>query len=291
MPKNTRQLAALLALAAGTGACGTEAEIQAAVASVEMAQPALDLPVSNVVTVTASDFRFRAPSTIPAGLTTFRLINQGPEFHHVQLVKIDGGHTMQEFLDRVAAGDLLPAWVEYVGGPNAPVPGGTSEATVNLDPGSYAIVCVIPSRDGVPHLMKGMAVPLTVAGRASDPVLEPRADVRMVLRDYAYDITPSIRAGLRTVRVENVADQPHEVFIVKLAPGKTAQDMLRWIGTGEGTPPGTPVSGTTLLTKGEVNFLTIDFEPGEYALLCFVPDAGDGREHVSHGMVRQITIG
>jgi hypothetical protein len=29
---------------------------------------------------------------------------------------------------------------------------------------------------------------------------------------------------------------------------------------------------------------------GEYVLLCFVPDSGDGRPHVAHGMVRRLRV-
>jgi hypothetical protein len=33
-----------------------------------------------------------------------------------------------------------------------------------------------------------------------------------------------------------------------------------------------------------------DFTLGHYALLCFVPDAGDEHRHVAHGMVSQIRV-
>jgi uncharacterized cupredoxin-like copper-binding protein len=51
-----------------------------------------------------------------------------------------------------------------------------------------------------------------------------------------------------------------------------------------------PMGGTSFLSAGESNQVTADFEAGEYALLCFVPDAKDGKPHVAHGMVRQITV-
>ncbi len=51
-----------------------------------------------------------------------------------------------------------------------------------------------------------------------------------------------------------------------------------------------PIGGTTFLSRGASNDVTADFKPGEYALLCMVPDAGDGKPHVAHGMVRQITV-
>jgi uncharacterized cupredoxin-like copper-binding protein len=247
----------------------------------------------NLVSVTTSEFAFAAPATIPAGLTTVRVVNQGAEFHHVQLVRLDPGHTVDELMQQAASRqhEAIPAWAHFVGGPNAPAPhGGQAEATMELQAGTYALVCLIPSKDGVPHMMKGMVKPLTVTEAAASEARMGPADVQMTLRDYGFDIAPELTAGRHTVRVQNTAAQPHEFILMQLAPGKTAQDLLAWMATEDGPPPAMPLGGTTLLSAGEVNQVTIDFAPGEYALLCFVPDAKDGKPHVAHGMMRQITV-
>lgn len=244
---------------------------------------------ANLVTVTATEFAFAAPATIPAGLTTVRLVNQGREMHHVQLVKLAEGHTAAELLQQGEG--PLPAWATFVGGPNVHAPGAHSEATLVLEAGEYALVCFIPSPDGVPHIAKGMVKPLTVSPAQSDAEVQaPVADVRMTLHDYSFAIDPEISAGRHTIQVANAAQQPHEVALMRLAPGKTPQDLLAWIERQQGPPPATPLGGTSLLSAGEINQITADFEPGEYVLLCFVPDAKDGRPHVAHGMVRQLTV-
>lgn len=251
---------------------------------------AREVATSNLVTVTARDFAFAAPSEIPAGLTTLRLENLGPEMHHAQLVRLEDGHTLDELIARARAGDVAPEWAVLVGGPNVPAPGQTSEVTVDLEAGSYAIVCIIPSADGVMHLMKGMVKPLTVVPAAARRAPSTPAEVRMVLTDYAFEIEPEIAAGRRTIRVENAAAQPHEVIVARLQPGRTAEELVAWLHAMEGPPPAIPLGGTTLLSTGRSNDMTLDFEPGEYALLCLVPDAGDGRPHVAHGMVRTLTV-
>jgi uncharacterized cupredoxin-like copper-binding protein len=244
----------------------------------------------NLVTVTARDFAFGAPATIPAGLTTVRLVSQGAEMHHVQLVRLDEGHTVAELMELARTEDQpIPAWATFVGGPNVHAPGAHSEATVKLEPGNYAIVCYIPSADGVPHIRKGMVKPLTVAPAAAGGSLGA-AEVRMTLRDYSFETTPEITAGKRTIDVVNAAGQPHEAVLMRLAPGKTPQDLLGWIQSPLGPPPATPMGGTSILSRGETNRISVDFTPGEYVLLCFVPDAGDGKLHVEHGMVRQFTV-
>jgi hypothetical protein len=38
------------------------------------------------------------------------------------------------------------------------------------------------------------------------------------------------------------------------------------------------------------NTIEVNLEPGEYGLICFVPDAKDGKPHIAHGMVTQFTV-
>jgi len=142
----------------------------------------------------------------------------------------------------------------------------------------------------MPHIMKGMMKQVTVVPTTDVASAPPEADVEIMLDDYSFDVTPELTAGRRVIRVDNRAAQPHEVLLVQLAPGKTPHDVIAWAETPDGPPPGRPIGGTTGLAKGEVNYVTVDLEPGEYALICFVPDAKDGKPHFVHGMVRQVTV-
>jgi hypothetical protein len=251
-----------------------------------------------VMTVIARDYAFEAPESIEAGLVDIRLENRGKEMHHIQLVRLADGKTMRDLFDALAAGGSPPAWAKDVGGPNTPVPGGTSAAMVRLKPGRYAMICFIPSPDGKPHLMKGMAKELMVtppatiapASAKSASPAEPRADITMTLRDYDFMLSAPLRAGNQVIRVRNEAAQSHEVVIVKLAPGKAPRDVLAWIEKQEGPPPGAPAGGTTGIARNGENILSLDLEPGRYALICFIPDAKDGKPHFVHGMVKEIEI-
>ena len=249
---------------------------------------------ARVMNVVARDFAFEAPDTVPAGLTAIRLTNLGPDLHHVYLMKIGEGKTQGDLIEALKAskGGALPSWITPVGGPNTPRPGGgESNATIMLEAGEYQMMCVIPAPDGVPHVMKGMMKSLTVVP-AAVPVAAakaPKADVVLTLRDYAFDFSAPITAGVRTISVENAAAQPHEVFVARLAPGKTAAELLQWIEKPNGPPPAEPLGGTTDIVKGGRNLIQIDFTPGEYALICFSPDK-DGKPHFAHGMMQQLTV-
>jgi uncharacterized cupredoxin-like copper-binding protein len=280
------KVAAAAVLALTAAACSKSGDA----ATVSEGAPASAASAPAQLTVTAADFHFKAPRTVPAGVTTIRLVNEGPDLHHVQLVKLAAGHTVTDLTNHlVEHGEQLPEWASWVGGPNAPAPGGgVAEATLELEAGEYAMLCVIPT-DGVPHLMKGMVVPLTVTP-SSATAPEPVADVQVVLKDYGFDVSPALTAGKHTLRVTNSAAQPHEIFIVRLGQGKTAQDLLTWMQKPEGPPPAMPLGGATFLDRGEANYLTLDLAPGQYAFYCFVPDATDHQPHFAHGMVKQVTV-
>src|SRR5687768_4408347 len=47
-------------------------------------------PAANVVTITASDYAFGVADSIPAGLTTFRLLNHGREPHQAVIFSAPG---------------------------------------------------------------------------------------------------------------------------------------------------------------------------------------------------------
>src|SRR5439155_1586797 len=151
------------------------------------ARPAPQAAAPNLVTITATDYAFGAPDTIPAGLTTLRLVNQGKELHHASLVRLGNGKTIADF-----------------------------------------------------------------------------------------------QAGL----------QAHEIVITALTPGKTLQDFIAWEQGGEKgpLPTGVWLGGVTALEAGGHAQFTATLAPGNYLILCFWPDAKDGKPHLMHGMGKQITV-
>lgn len=245
---------------------------------------------ANVVRVVGQDFKFEAPDVIPAGLTQFRFLNRGPAIHHMALLKLQDGKTIDDLRAVMAKpSGPPPAWVVEVGGPNAPAPGFESNATMMLKPGNYVLICFV-DLDGPPHFTKGMVKPLTVARTASSTASLPKADVTATLFDYNFKLSAPLRAGTRTVRVYNAAKQHHEVQLVQLAPGASVSDFMKWMQKMDGPPPGKPIGGIAGIDTGMSQSFTADFAPGKYALLCFLPDAKDGKPHFMHGMVQEVTV-
>jgi hypothetical protein len=252
-----------------------------------------------VFTVRAKEFAFDMPKSIPAGPTTFRLVNDGKEFHHLSLIKLEQGKTLADFVEAVKGGKP-PEWAVAVGGPNAAIPGQTIAATMNLEPGEYVAICFIPSPgEQAPHAMKGMIAPLTVTAsgvtQAGAPKAEtmpdPKPDLHLVMKEYGYQFSTPVTAGKHTIHVMNEGAQDHEAVMLRLNPGKRLADFNQWVGGGmQGPPPGTTIDGLAGMAPGRTAIFTADFTPGTYAVICFVGDKNDGKSHAEHGMTVEFEV-
>ena len=250
------------------------------------------LPGTDVMRIRAVNYAFTAPTSVRAGLVRVRLDNRGTELHHTQIVRLDSGRTIAD-LRRALEGPMvaIPAWVRFVGGAGAVIPGDSSEVQMLMTPGNYAVMCWVPDEHGVPHFQHGMVRAFTVRASDEPAATPPASDIVMVLDDYRFDLSAAPRAGRQVIEVTNAARQWHEVVFLRMQPGKTGRDFATWEMQGrQGPPPGRPIGGPVGLDTGERNWFTVDLEPGDYALICFYPDRGDGRPHLAHGMIKDFTV-
>ena len=247
-------------------------------------------PKMNSVTITAHDFGFTAPRRIPSGLAHIRFINNGATLHHAQLIRFMGGHTVKDYLAALKPDAPPPSWAIDVGGPNAMPPHGELAVIESLEPGNYGIVCFVDVPDHVPHIMKGMSRDLTVtrAGGNNSPL--PEGDLSVELVDYNFKWSAPVTAGAHRITVTTNAPQVHELTVIRLEPGKSANDVLAWLEKMEGPPPGQLIGGVAGLKSGKSVSVGLVFTPADYMLICFVPDMKDGKPHFMHGMVQQFTV-
>ena len=246
----------------------------------------------NVVTVVAHDFAFDLAPSIPAGLTTFRLLNKGKQEHHFSLMRLDKGKTVADgFAALIKAGQgVRPAWMHPVGGPNAISPGGESRATVVLQPGNYMAYCEVPGPDPAPHFAKGMVKGLVVTGPASTASL-PAADVAIKLTDFDFVFSRPLTRGHHVIAVTNTGTQPHMLVIQRHPTGKGNKEFLDWANNPKGqSAPSQGMGGVTEIAPGATVVMEGNFAPGRYGLICFVPDTKTGKPHFMLGMQKEITV-
>lgn len=244
------------------------------------------------VTFKGADFSFEGPEQIPAGLTTINFQNVGKEWHHIQFARLNDGVTFVKLTEAMQKGDpAFMTMMSFVGGVAALDPGGNGSVTLDLAEGEYVLMCFIPSADGVPHVAKGMVRPLTVKGAASAAAAEPKADVTVNMKDFHFTMPAEVKASKQVWKIVNDGPQPHEIAIIKLAEGKTIEDIYAWYAKPEGPQPFQFVGGMQGMSVGApAAFINLDLQPGAYVATCDIPDPASGKPHSALGMVMPFTV-
>ena len=118
-------------------------------------------PDATRVDVVAKDYEFEVAPTLAAGRTSFVLTNQGEEAHFLLVSKLKDGVPMNEALAMEDPSGVIEG--EWESGLAAA--GGTDEEVITLDlePGTYALLCFISNADGTPHAFMGMATEVVVS--------------------------------------------------------------------------------------------------------------------------------
>jgi uncharacterized cupredoxin-like copper-binding protein len=215
--------------------------------------------------------------------------NQGAEPHHAQLVRLNEGVSAEAFGGALMQGpEAAFPLVSFEGGPAVVGPGGTAQATLNLTAGNYMMLCFVETAEGVPHLALGMIRPFQVAPPPST-AQAPQASGEVILKDFSFEV-PQIQAGERTLRVTNQGPQVHEMAMLRT--DASLSEVMQALANFDEEPPFeiTDVGGMQALDAGKSGWVTVNFTPGTYVLLCFVPDPETGQPHVALGMVDAFTV-
>ena len=250
------------------------------------------------VKISADDKTFAIPAQVQSGYVQFDFANNGKTPRDVQLLKLKSGVTsavLQRAVEAFAlkgdeaAPQLLNA-ADLLGGFAEVAPSKSATVTVNLEPGTYAMATLGSNGDEKnPKALAAQGFFRTFTVVKSDHAGEaPRSDYRVQLADFALALPArQITAGKKVWEVVNDGRQPHFLFVARVAPGKTAADVMKFLMAGpqaQGEPPVEmiPGLGSAALTSGKSNFITMDLKPGTYFAACFV---GDPQTHMPHAMI------
>ncbi len=261
--------------------------------------------------IIATDYAYDMPASIESGWNRLTLDNQGMMDHHAIFFRLNDGVTPDQFNEVLASGDLaaLADVGASYGGPVG-LPGTPSSVVAFLDPGTYVVFCVIPNEEGIPHFVLGMISLLEVT-QGADAAADPVADGTISMIEMAFDGLPAeVPAGSYVWEIVNNGTQLHEIVVMQLAPGLTAEAALEmFLGPAPGATPvaatpvappaATPVAegppfvaafGAAPMSPGATNYAELDLTAGEYLAVCFVPDAETGVPHALMGMVGSFTV-
>jgi uncharacterized cupredoxin-like copper-binding protein len=229
-----------------------------------------------------------APESADAGLAEITLTNDSDSVADLQLVRVEGDRAPEQVvkgLGQAIQGKGFPDWLFTAGGVGSLEPGESATVTQVLQPGDYYAF----NTSGGPPDPKAAGV-TEVTGEASDEEIEG-GEATVEAAEYVFN-TETLPAGATEITFDNVGAQPHHLIASPLKGNATAEDVEKFFKTEQGAPPleekGT--KSTAVLEGGEGQLVTMDLEPGRYALYCFITDREGGPPHVVKGMVDEVEV-
>ncbi|MFI5272939.1 MAG: hypothetical protein ACHQ4H_07905 [Ktedonobacterales bacterium] len=250
---------------------------------------------------------FSMPSSVHAGRVEIAFTNGGSVEHMAQFFKLKPGVSEGQFIPEltelftaksfpIAAQKIrdLLAIASGGGGPDGEQPGWTENVIEHLTPGTYVVVCLEATPQGVPHFLLGMAARLTVWG--NDNFTAPASNGTVIETDHSIAVPAVIHESQPLTLRINVSSQTHEFQLASAAPGTTKAEILACLTN----PPGSPlckltsfpvdVAGAGGLFPGGSHWIELHLKPGTYVAWCFVPDVHTGMPHALMGMVTVFVV-
>ena len=128
--------------------------------------------VPGAVEIVMAEMYFEVPDTITAGPQIWHAVNAGQQVHHIVLSRVPEGTTEEQVIELAASFLEPPASPEASASPVVPAlsfedvedvfstllfsHGQQNWYEVDLEPGTYALMCFMPDPSGTPHVMLGM---------------------------------------------------------------------------------------------------------------------------------------
>jgi hypothetical protein len=92
-------------------------------------------------------------------------------------------------------------------------------------------------------------------------------------------------------RFRNAGRQDHDYALVQLPDSADPIETARRLGQADLTQTKVKLmGGAAVLSPGRSSWTRVTLVPGHYAVMCFVSDEKDRREHYLHGMVRTFDV-
>lgn len=252
-------------------------------------------PLSAVITESGDQVKIDMPPTVKGGVVELSLKNSGTRNHSLQFLRVAGDHTTDELVEFVASGEEggpIPDWISEGGGIGTVAAGQTGTASFRLAPGKHFVWDDESDENDVQNATKGAVTELDVTSGNSGSL--PGSDVSITAKEYEFT-TKDLTAGTKKVSFENTGKQFHHVIAAPMVPGKTIDDVKDFFasqGQGGGEPPVNfdKGVGTAVVGPGNAVVATLNFEKGNYALVCFLNDRDGGAPHFTMGMLKQVTV-
>jgi hypothetical protein len=255
------------------------------------------------VTIEVNDSAINIPADFPGGIVAVTVHNNTSAPLDVGFTRMREGTTIAEIeeLSKDFMGNLVPLLqkASFMLSFN-PVPAGESkQAIMDFKAGQYLVDATAHSEE-----MPAADAARVFAEFNVDKIAgttEPQADVKVEMQDFAYVMPDEIKTGELLWEFQNQGQQWHMALFVKPKPGVSMDEVIAALQT-EGEPSG-PLpfefvedAGVPPISEGERVWVKFDLSPGEYLVLCPIPDVttmtagGQPMSHFQHGMQHLLTV-
>ncbi|MDQ6914948.1 MAG: hypothetical protein M3155_03970 [Actinomycetota bacterium] len=243
--------------------------------------------------------KYTVPASAKGGLVEITFHNQvaAPPGHSAQLIRVVGGHTVQEVFQVLGAGPghKIPAWIHAEGGAGPTAPNSTSIVVRDLPAGSYFVVDVGGQPQGPPanaafKVTKGKSGKLPHASSVVNAA-------KLREHHFAWKLSGRpLKAGVNRIEFKSGGkDALHHIAVFKVT-GKPSNAALIKALNSNGPPPKfvdqRSFYNTSTLEggKAEVTQLPLSAGPGNYVLFCPLTDREGGKPHYQEGLLKTVTI-
>jgi hypothetical protein len=219
------------------------------------------------IRITVTDEGYEMPDGLESEPVSLTLQNEGKQVHRAYFARLNQGVTEKDVRSALSKGpDALFPLITLGGSMPEVEAGATSEIGMLFPEGDYIIID--PEVKGPPPF--GF---FEVSAATGPEVEEPAVDYSVEAGDFYFEIS-NPTSGEATVEITNVGEQSHEVGI--------GRNGVKGVGA-EVTALFAPAPGGTM-------WATVTLQPGDYTLVCFLPDPKTGKPHVKLGMKKTFTV-
>ncbi|MBM3124820.1 MAG: hypothetical protein FJZ87_07050 [Chloroflexi bacterium] len=209
------------------------------------------------------------PDGIPSGLVKLTSVNEDQDWHTTVIRRLNDDVKLEDFKAAFKENprSTLPM-TSFLGGPDIPA-GKSLAGFYTLTRGTYIVV---DNWNEPWHYST-----FQVLGD-SNTIGLPEASVAIEMKEYAISLPKSIPAGKNLWQFTNTGQALHNAVIFSLKPGRTTDDVIKFIKGETVEPPADYLAAWNMLTPGATSWGEIDLQPGDYLVADIIPDfaAGDG---------------
>lgn len=257
------------------------------------------------VTIEVNDTDFTIPADFPGGIVAVTVQNNTSLDLDVGFTRVLEGASVDELI--AMSENFMENFVPISQGASFiysfnPLPAGESgHVIIDFRTGEFIIDATEHAEGepiaGAPHIFDTFRTTSLVG------TVEPQADVKVELADFAVIMPDEITAGDQLWEFTNSGDQWHMMFFVQPIGDASMEDVLTTLmAMADSEPAGPPpfemlpFAGVPPISSGERVWVETNMEPGSYIAACPLPDmsaimaGGAPMSHLAHGMHRVVTV-